>query len=76
MCKQFEYRISYRTKNCVELNSHYYMAESAEQALEFQFQMIENRGWNIEIVKIEKFNPWSEKWIDESEIINKITYER
>ena len=74
MERQFEYRITYRRKNCVQLNKHYYMAESAEQALEFQLEMIEHRRWNIEIIKIEKFNPWSERWVDKSEIIDNIIY--
>lgn len=74
MERQFEYRITYRRKNCVQLNKHYYMAESAEQALDFQLEMINHRDWELEIIKIEKFNPWSEKWIDESEILNNIIH--
>jgi hypothetical protein len=38
MERQFEYRITYRKQNCVQLNKHYYMAESAEQALDFQLR--------------------------------------
>ena len=74
MERQFEYRITYRRKNCVQLNKHYYMAESAEQALGFQLEMIAHRHWDLEIIKIEKFNPWSEKWIDKSEVLNNIIY--
>ena len=69
MERQFEYRIIYRKRNCLELNKHYYMAESAEQALEFQLEMMEHRGWDLEIMRIEKFNPWSERWIDKSGVI-------
>jgi hypothetical protein len=50
------------------------MAESAEQALDFQLEMIEHRHWNIEILKIEKMCPWSNRWIDESEILNNIIH--
>ena len=74
MERQFEYRITYRKQNCLQLNKHYYMAESAEQALEFQLEMMKHRGWDLEIIKIEKFNPWSERWIDKSEIINNIIH--
>jgi hypothetical protein len=74
MERQFEYRITYRKENCVGLNKHYYMAESAEQALEFQVEMIHHRHWNIDILKIEKMCPWSNLWIDESEILNNIIY--
>jgi hypothetical protein len=70
MERQFEYRITYRKQNCVQLNKHYYMAESAEQALDFQWQMMEHRHWNLEILKIEKLCPWSNRWIDESEVLN------
>lgn len=75
MARQFEFRITYRRRNCLELNKHYYMAESAEQALEFQLEMIEHRKWNIELIKIEKLNPWSEKWIDKSDVLNNIIHE-
>lgn len=74
MERQFEYRITYKKENCLQLNKHYYMAESAEQALEFQLQMIENRGWNLEIIKLEKLCPWSNRWIDKSELLNNIIY--
>ena len=74
MERQFEYRITYRRKNCVQLNKHYYMAESAEQALGFQLEMMQHRGWDLEIIKIEKFNPWSERWIDKSEVLNNIIH--
>ena len=75
MERQFEYRITYRKRNCLQLNKHYYMAESAEQALGFQLEMMEHRGWDIELFKIEKFNPWSERWVDKSEILNNIIHE-
>ena len=74
MSRQFEYRITYRKQNCVQPNKHYYMAESAEQALEFQLEMMEHRGWNLEILKIEKLNPWSDRWIDKSEVLNNIIH--
>lgn len=74
MGRQFEYRIIYRKQNCVQANNHYYMAESAEQALDFQLEVMEHRGWELEIIKIEQFNPWSERWIDESEILNNIVH--
>jgi len=75
MGRQFEYRITYRKENCVQLNKHYYMAESAEQALDFQSQMMEHRHWNLEILKIERMCPWLNRWIDESEAINNIIHE-
>ena len=74
MERQFEYRITYRKRNCLELNKHYYMAENAEQALEFQLEIMDHRGWNLEIVKIEKMCPWSNRLIDESEIIGNIIH--
>ena len=75
MSRQFEYRITYRKENCVGLNKHYYMAESAKQALDFQLEMIEHRNWSLELLKIEKFCPWSNRWIDKSEILNNIIHE-
>jgi hypothetical protein len=75
MARQFEFRITYRRRNCLVLSKHYYMAETAEQALDFQLEMIEHRKWNIQLLKIEKLNPWSGKWIDKSELLNNINYE-
>jgi len=74
MGRQFEYRITYRKQNCVQLNNHNYMAESAEQALDFQLEMMQHRHWNLDIIKIEKMCPWSNLWVDESETINNIIH--
>jgi hypothetical protein len=49
---------------------HYYSCTTAEQALEFQREMIESKGWNIKLLSIEKKNPYSNKWEDESSILN------
>jgi hypothetical protein len=65
----FEYKITYKRRRDMFPNAHYYMASDANEALEYQMEMIEHKGWNIDILKIEKFCKYSEKWIDESEIL-------
>jgi len=65
----FEYKITYKRRGDMLSNSHYYMASDADEALGYQMEMIEHKNWNIDILKIEKFCKYSEKWIDESEIL-------
>ena len=67
--RQYEYRIQYKPNESLTSNYHYYLAESAEQALGFQQDMIENKKWHITILAVEKKNPYSDKWEDESEIL-------
>ena len=64
-----EYRIKYLTKGAFVPNYHYYMCENAEQALDFQIEMAKHKRWEFEILKIEKFFKYSDKWVDESDVI-------
>ena len=68
--RQYEYRIQYKHNESLTSNYHYYLAESAEQALGFQQEMIEHKNWNITLLAVEKKNPYNEKWEDESESLN------
>ena len=69
MERQYEYRIKYQHSHDRLTNYHYYLAETAEQALEFQEQAIEHHDWNITLLTIEKKCPWANKWLDESDIL-------
>lgn len=69
MERQYEYRIRYQHADDVLTNYHYYQAETAEQALEFQMEMVDHHGWDIKILQIEHQCPWSGEWIDESEVL-------
>tara|TARA_B100001175_G_C19096352_1_gene442976 strand:+ start:133 stop:348 length:216 start_codon:yes stop_codon:yes gene_type:complete len=71
MEKQYEYRILYKPLGSVNASYHYYLAYSAEQALSFQENMVESKGWKIETLSVEQKNPYSMKWEDCSEVINK-----
>ena len=46
------------------------MCENAEQALAFQLEMAKHKKWEFEILKIEKFFKYADKWIDESDVLN------
>lgn len=70
MARQFEYRIKYKRPPDHLTNYHYYMAESAEQALDFQLQAIEQHSWKIELVDMDKKCPWSNKWINKKHVLN------
>ena len=65
----YEYRILYKIKGSVNSSYHYYSALNAGQALEFQIQMAENKGWELELLAIEEKNPYSHKWEDRSEAL-------
>jgi len=69
--KLHDFRIKYSANGSVVTSYHYYSCTTAEQALEFQREMIENKRWNIKLLSIEKKNPYTDKWEDESDILNK-----
>ena len=48
----FEYKITYRRLGDMLTNCHYYMASDASEALEYQLEMIDHKGWKIEILKM------------------------
>lgn len=73
MERQFEYRIKYKHASDIVTNYHYYMCESASQALEFQNEMIEHHNWRINLLSVERKNPWSNRWEDESDILTTTT---
>jgi len=57
-----EYRIKYRHDHAVNTSYHYYLADSAEQALSFQDYMAEKEHWDIETLLIEKYDRFAQKW--------------
>lgn len=67
--RQYEYRILYIAKGSINSSYHYYLAYNAEQALSFQENMAKTKGWDIETISIEKKNPYSMKWEDQSSIL-------
>lgn len=72
MERQYEFRIKYKRPPDHLTNYHYYMAISAEQAIDFQLQAMEHHGWNIELVDLERKCPWSGEWVNEKHVLNKI----
>lgn len=68
MDKVWEYRIEYKHADACENNYHYYNAIDALHALEYQEDMVSNKGWEITTLKIERKCPYSDKWIDETHL--------
>ena len=70
--KLFEFRIKYNAEAAHSaLDSyHYYSAESAEDALSFHTSMMKKRKFKSQTLSIEKKNPYSDKWEDQSYILN------
>lgn len=72
----FEYKITYKRLGDMLTNSHYYMASDAREALEYQLEMIDHKGWNIKILKIEKYCKYARKWINESDVLTQIQVDK
>lgn len=68
MSKLFEFRIKYNAgkENCAMNNFHYYMAKDSSQAFSFHVSAIKQKHICAQNISIEKYNPYSEKWEDES----------
>lgn len=67
----FEYRIKYNaepTRSAIN-NYHYYNAFTASQALDFHDSMLRKNNLVLQTLSVEKFNPYSNKWEDRSEIL-------
>lgn len=69
--KIFEFRIKYNAGADHSANDsfHYYNAETSEQALNYHYLMMRKHGFKSQTLSIEKKNPYSNRWEDESEII-------
>lgn len=69
--KLFEYRIKYNAgKEMSAINNyHYYMAESAKQAFEFHNFSLKHKNICAQNLSIERYNPYSERWENESDSI-------
>jgi hypothetical protein len=57
-----EFRIKYVHDHAVTTSYHYYLADSAEQALSFQDFMAEKKHWDIETISIERYDRFADKW--------------
>lgn len=70
--KLFEYRIKYNAgAGHSALDSyHYYNATDAEHALEFHYAMIEKHKLRMQTLSVEKYNPYSDNWEDESNLVD------
>ena len=70
--KLYEYRIKYNAgaDHAILNNYHYYNAESAEHALYFHNAMIEKHKLSMQTLSVEKYNPYSNQWEDESDILS------
>lgn len=66
-----EFRIRYNAeKSHSEVdNYHYYMADSAIQALDFHNKMIKRKRIQMQTISVERYCKYSEKWFDESEVL-------
>lgn len=65
----YEFRIEYTSENSIGHNYHYYLAHNAEEALGYQTEMMDHKHWDIQLLMLEKKCPFSNKWIDESDIL-------
>jgi len=66
--KVFEYRVKYNAESthCVIDNYHYFMAKTAGEALIAHKSMLKKHNLCVQDISIEKYNPYSKKWEDET----------
>ncbi len=84
MDKIWEYRIEYRDKGSTDpgraalprTSHHYYNAESAIEAFNYHKFMADKKSWDIDVLKVERNCPYSNKWIDETDLITPKLSER
>ena len=72
MDKIWEYRIEYKSKGSTDsapTSHHYYSAGSATEAFNYHKFMVEKKSWDIDILRVERNCPYSNKWIDETDLI-------
>lgn len=68
----FTFRIKYNYGEYKSASDsyHYYPSYSAEEALGYHCIMMERRNLECQNLSVEKLCPWSNKWLDESEVLN------
>ena len=66
--KLYEYRIKYNATADIIANDsyHYFMAENAQEAFKAHLTMLKKKGLVTQDISVEKFNPYSDKWEDET----------
>lgn len=68
----YEFRITYNAGSDISAHDsfHYYMAETAEQAFKFHIETMIRYHANAQHKRVERRNPWNNKWEDVSEVLN------
>jgi hypothetical protein len=69
----YEFRIEYISDNSIGHNYHYYLAHDSKEALKFQKEMMSHKHLDINLLSLERKCPFSNKWEDESSILNQHT---
>lgn len=65
-----EFRIMYKREGHVCAEYHYYMAESAEQAVQWQIWSMKAKGQSLELLSVEKYDRYADQWVDRSEVLS------
>tara|TARA_Y100001938_G_C8048638_1_gene410369 strand:- start:388 stop:630 length:243 start_codon:yes stop_codon:yes gene_type:complete len=70
--RTFEYRIKYNPEasHSAMDSYHYYNAINASDALIYHNTVMSNKNKECQVISVEKKNPYSNKWEDESDILN------
>lgn len=70
--RAFEYRVKYNAgaEHSAIDSYHYYNAINASDALIYHNTVMANKKVDCQVVSVEKKNPYSNKWEDESYVLN------
>ena len=65
----YEFRIRYNAESTHSAfdSFHYYMAEDADQAYYYHVESMKKKHFARQDIAIERFNPYSERWENETE---------
>lgn len=65
----YEFRVRYNAESthCAFDNFHYYMAEDAGQAYSYHTDSMKKKHSPSQDISIERFNPYSERWENETD---------
>tara|TARA_A100001037_G_C14938583_1_gene539438 strand:+ start:289 stop:537 length:249 start_codon:yes stop_codon:yes gene_type:complete len=70
--RAFEYRVKYNAgaEHSAIDSYHYYNAINASDALIYHNLTMRNKNLECQVISVEKKNPYSNKWEDESYVLN------
>tara|TARA_Y100000593_G_scaffold24344_1_gene48518 strand:- start:4588 stop:4827 length:240 start_codon:yes stop_codon:yes gene_type:complete len=71
--RSFDFRIKCQYPDDISTFYHYYNCFTPEEALAFQLESIKAKNSDLKLLSVEKKNPYSNEWEDESQVLDSET---